>query len=69
VVRVLTLGLGLGVLLGLAWVAVALGVLLLAVGRGCVFDAMAAKMISRATTPPSAVSTLCLRTNSISVSV
>jgi hypothetical protein len=50
------LGLGLGVLLGLAWVAVALGVvLLLAVGLGCVFAPMTPKMTSKATTPPSAV--------------
>ena len=48
------LGLGLGVLLGLAWVAVALGVLLLAVGLGCVFAPMTPKMTSKATTLPSA---------------
>lgn len=62
------LGRGLGVLLGLAWVAVALGVLPLAVGGGCVFAPMTPKITSRATTPPRAVSTLCLRMNSMSAS-
>lgn len=59
--------LGLGVLLGLAWVAVALGVLLLAVGLGCVFAPMTPKMTSKATMPPSAVSTLWLRINSTNI--
>jgi hypothetical protein len=66
VVRLLRLGLG--VLLGLAWVAVELGVLLLAVGWGYVFAPMTPKMTSNATTPPSAVSTLWLRINSMSIS-